>query len=47
MNLKLLKGDVEMLDVICTGFDPSAVVGQLVVKYRVSGGVCGWFVRGD
>jgi len=36
LNLKLLKRRAEMLDTICKGFHPSAVINQLAEKYHVS-----------
>ena len=36
MNLQLLKRRAEMLDAVCTGLHPSAVVSQLAEKYEVS-----------
>ena len=36
MDLRLLKRRAEMLDAVCTGLHPSAVVGQLAEKYDVS-----------
>ena len=36
MNLRLLKRRAEMLDAVCTGLHPSAVISQLAGKYGVS-----------
>ncbi|MEJ2271171.1 MAG: hypothetical protein P8X91_01515 [Candidatus Bathyarchaeota archaeon] len=36
MNLQLLKRRAEMIDAVCTGLHPSAVIGQLSEKYGVS-----------
>ena len=36
MNLRLLKRRAEMLDAVCTGLHPSAVISQLAEKYGVS-----------
>jgi hypothetical protein len=36
LNLKLLKRRAEMLDTVCKGFHPSAVISQLAEKYHVS-----------
>ena len=36
MDMKLLRRRAEMLDAVCTGLHPSAVVGQLAEKYGVS-----------
>jgi hypothetical protein len=36
MNLKLLNRRADMLDMVCKGFHPSAVISQLTEKYHVS-----------
>lgn len=36
MNLRLLMRRAEMLDAVCTGLHPSAVISQLAEKYGVS-----------
>jgi len=36
MDMRLLKRRAEMLDAVCTGLHPSAVIGQLAEKYGVS-----------
>lgn len=36
MNLLLLKRRAEMLDAVCTGLHPSAVISQLAEKYGVT-----------
>jgi hypothetical protein len=36
VNLRLLKRRAEMLDAVCTGLHPSAVISQLAEKYEVS-----------
>ena len=36
MNLRILRRRAEMLDAVCTGLHPSAVIGQLAEKYGVS-----------
>ena len=36
MDLRLLRRRVEMLDAVCTGLHPSAVIGQLAEKYDAS-----------
>ena len=36
MDLELLKRRTEMLDMICKGFHPSAVISQLAEKYKIS-----------
>ena len=36
MNLRLLRRRAEMLDAVCTGLHPSAVISQLAEKYGVS-----------
>jgi len=36
MNLQLLRRRAEMLDAVCTGLHPSAVISQLAKKYGVS-----------
>ena len=36
MNLWILERRAEMLDAVCTGFHPSAVIGQLAEKYDAS-----------
>jgi hypothetical protein len=36
VNLRILRRRAEMLDAVCTGLHPSAVIGQLAEKYCVS-----------
>jgi len=36
LNLRLLRRSAEMLDAVCTGLHPSAVISQLAEKYGVS-----------
>ena len=36
MNLRILRRRAEMLDAVCTGLHPSAVISQLAEKYGVS-----------
>ena len=36
MNLQILRRRTEMLDAVCTGLHPSAVISQLAEKYDVS-----------
>jgi hypothetical protein len=36
VNLRLLRRRAEMLDAVCTGLHPSAVISQLAEKYGVS-----------
>ena len=36
MNLQILRRRAEMLDAVCTGLHPSAVISQLAEKYGVS-----------
>ena len=36
MKLKTLKRRAEMLDAVCKGIHPSAVIGQMAEKYKVS-----------
>jgi len=36
LNLRLLRRRAEMLDAVCTGLHPSAVISQLAEKYGVS-----------
>jgi hypothetical protein len=36
VNLRILRRRAEMLDAVCTGLHPSAVIGQLAEKYGVS-----------
>jgi hypothetical protein len=36
MDLRLLRRRAEMLDAVCTGLHPSAVIGQLAEKYEVT-----------
>ena len=36
MDLRLLRRRAEMLDAVCTGLHPSAVIGQLAEKYDAS-----------
>ena len=36
MDLRLLRRRAEMLDAVCTGLHPSAVISQLAEKYSVS-----------
>jgi hypothetical protein len=36
VNLRIIKRRAEMLDAVCTGLHPSAVIGQLAEKYGVS-----------
>ena len=36
MNLEILRRRAEMLDAVCTGLHPSAVISQLAEKYDVS-----------
>ena len=36
MDLRMLRRRTEMLDAVCTGLHPSAVIGQLAEKYSVS-----------
>jgi len=36
VNLRILKRRAEMLDAVCTGLHPSAVISQLAEKYGVS-----------
>ena len=36
MELRLLRRRAEMLDAVCTGLHPSAVISQLAERYGVS-----------
>jgi len=36
LNLRILRRRAEMLDAVCTGLHPSAVISQLAEKYGVS-----------